>query len=170
MSMEGSLAVIFCFVDANDAHHGFVCAADGTISRFDVTDAGGGAHQGTQGVGIDDKGWISGDYIDANNVGHGFLRDPGGAITTFDAADAGSGAFQGTEPVELNNHREATGWYLDANNVYHGFLRSKNGSIAEFDAPGAGAGAFLEHRGMTSTSTTSLRDGTRTTMASITAS
>jgi hypothetical protein len=62
------------YVDANNGNHGFVRARDGTITTFDVPDAGAGAFQGTSPFGINAQGAITGYYIDASNVGHGFLR------------------------------------------------------------------------------------------------
>jgi hypothetical protein len=62
------------YVDANNVNHGFVRAPDGTITTFDVPDAGTGAGQGTSPLGINAEGAITGYYIDASNVGHGFLR------------------------------------------------------------------------------------------------
>jgi hypothetical protein len=64
-------------VDANSVSHGFLRAPDGAITTFDAPGAGTGAFQGTEPLGINSKGAISGSYIDANNVGHGFLRTSG---------------------------------------------------------------------------------------------
>jgi hypothetical protein len=64
------------YLDASTVSHGFVRAADGTISRFSVKKAGNGFGQGTFGSGINTGGDIAGSYIDASNVYHGFLRKP----------------------------------------------------------------------------------------------
>src|SRR5215472_7998407 len=50
------------YLDASNVYHGFVRASDGTITTFDVPDAGGGANQGTFGVSINDTGTIAGNY------------------------------------------------------------------------------------------------------------
>jgi hypothetical protein len=63
-------------VDASDVNHGFVRASDGTITTFDVPDAGTGPFQGTIPLSNNPVDAITGYYIDANDVTHGFLRTP----------------------------------------------------------------------------------------------
>ena len=103
--------------------HGYLRAADGTITKYDVPGAGAGSGQGTGAGCINPAGTIVGNYVDANNVFHGYVRFPDGTITTFDVSGAGTGSLQGTYAF-CNNPRDAiTGYYIDANNVNHGFLR-----------------------------------------------
>jgi hypothetical protein len=72
--------------DSNSAHHGFVRAADGTITEFDPTGAGTGYGQGTMALSIDAGGDAAGAYIDSSSVYHGFVRTADGTITNFDVS------------------------------------------------------------------------------------
>ena len=86
-------------LDANNVYnvyHGFVRAADGTITTFDIPGAGTGAFQGTFPGGINPAGTIPGTYTDSSGVNHGFVRARDGTVTTFDIPDAGTGSGQGT--------------------------------------------------------------------------
>lgn len=108
--------------DAKSATHGFLRAPDGTITKYDVPDAGTGFGQGTVGASINPAGDLVSYWADANSVSHGYLRSPSGVITKFDVPGAGTGAFQGTLPFDNNPSNSVTGFYVDANNVNHGFL------------------------------------------------
>jgi hypothetical protein len=57
-------------------NHGYVRAADGDITTFDVPVAGTGAGQGTIPFSNNPADAITGYYIDASGVSHGFLRTP----------------------------------------------------------------------------------------------
>jgi hypothetical protein len=105
-------------------YHGFVRAANGTITDFDAPGAGTGIGQGTIPRSINTAGVIAGDYRDASNVDHGFVRATNGTITAFDVPGAGTGAYQGTIPGSINTAGAITGFYTDAGNVYHGFVRT----------------------------------------------
>jgi len=118
--------------------HGFVRAADGTITTFDAPGAGTGSGQGTVAGSINQDGVIAGDYVDPGGVEHGFVRAADGTITTFDATGAGTGPGQGTYPQGINPAGAISGLFLDASSVGHGFLRAPGGAITTFDAPGAG--------------------------------
>ena len=122
------------------AVHGFVRAANGAITTFDVPGA-----PITTVNNINPEGVITGRYIDASIVVHGYVRTPEGTITTFDVPGAGTGAGQGTFPglVDCINPAGAiTGNYVDASNANHGFARAANGAITTFDVPGAVNGTF----------------------------
>ena len=129
-------AIAGAYTDSGFFLHGYVRAADGHITTFDVAGA-----EGTNASGINPAGAIPGVYFDSNGVNHGYVRTKQGAITTFDVPAAGTGAFQGTLPESINPSGAITGQYLDASGVNHGFLRDKHGVITTFDAPGAGTGA-----------------------------
>jgi len=123
------------------------------ITTVDAPGAGTGPNQGTQSIGINSAGAVTGFYADSNNVVHGFVRAPNGAFTTFEAPGAGaenvsgfqyteSGALgQGTYAVAINDEGAVTGFYADSDSVLHGFLRSPAGNFTTFDAPAAGTGA-----------------------------
>lgn len=104
--------------------------------EFDAPGAGTSGGLGTEPVGINLLGEITGYYIDSSFAEHGFLRYPGGEIATFDAP--GSNGF--TAPVAINLEGEITGNYTDAESVSHGFLRTRDGDFITFEVPGAGTG------------------------------
>jgi hypothetical protein len=116
--------------DYSSVRHGFVRAADGTITTFNAPGAGsgvlvgigGGELAGTAGVGINAAGEIAGAYLDADAVYHGFLRAASGSMTTFDVPGAGAGPVQGTIATSVNDAGVVTGSYLDANYTAHGFI------------------------------------------------
>jgi hypothetical protein len=135
------------YEDANNAAHGFLRSAKGTITTIDVTDAATGKRAaGTVPVCINASGEIAGLYAndtDEDGAMHGFVRSASGTITTFDAADAGSIQLRGTYPVSINDAGDVAGTYLDAGAVMHGFVRSANGTITTIDASGAGTNLSL---------------------------
>ena len=127
-------AITGYYQDADFGYHGFVRAADGTITTFDAPDDVGGTFP----QGINPAGTITGYYQDADFFGHGFLRSPDGVITTFDPPGS---IF--TSAISINPAGAITGNYEDEKTVIHGFLRAPDGTFTTFDAPGAGTG-FLQ--------------------------
>ena len=108
--------------DPSYAVHGFVRAANGTISEFDVPGAGGAGTFGTISGSLNTWGGIAGVYQGTNGVFHGFQRTPDGTITSFDDPSAGTtGMFPGTAGVSINDSWVITGVYSDPNSVFHGF-------------------------------------------------
>ena len=73
LSLEGE--VTGTYFDASGALHGYVRAANGTITEYNVTGAGTGSGQGTEGSSISDLGATTGNYIDSSGVNHGFVRE-----------------------------------------------------------------------------------------------
>lgn len=98
---------------------------------FDVP----GAINGTQPVGINERGEIAGVYADSSGNIHGFLRKAGGEIVTFDAPNAAGGTF----PNDINNGGDIVGSYNDANGATHGFIRSAQGRFTIIDDPSSTA-------------------------------
>ena len=123
-SINTAGAIAGMYYDANNAYHGFVRAATGTITTFEAPGAGTGAAQGTVSFSINTAGDIAGTYVDARYVYHGFARAANGKITAFKAPGAGAGAHQGTVPISINTTGVIAGTYLDSSNVYHGFVRA----------------------------------------------
>lgn len=116
-------------------YHGFVRAADGTITSFDPPDAGTSDTQGTQTADINSAGVITGSYIDSDYVRHGYLRSADGTFTSpIDGPNAGG---VGTVPASIDTAGDIAGFYEDANSLYHGFVLPTGGTIAVIDAPGA---------------------------------
>ena len=133
----------------NSAYHGFMRAADGTITTIDAPNAGSseenGWKPGTHAISINASGEIAGSYVDSNMNGHGFVLSTSGTFTEFDAPNAGTntaqhgGGLYGTIPLSIDAAGDVAGTYTDTNYVHHGFLRAANGTITVFDPPGAGA-------------------------------
>jgi hypothetical protein len=100
------------YIEASNIIHGFVRAADGTITTFDA------GPYGTIPRSINPRGEIAGyTYASNSSLTHGFVRAADGIITTFDAGP------NGTIPASINPRGEITGSYADATNVAHGFVR-----------------------------------------------
>ena len=59
------------YLDGNTVFHGFLRAADGTITTFDASGAGTGAYQGTLGADINAAGTVAGYYYNAQAVSRG---------------------------------------------------------------------------------------------------
>ena len=75
-SINTAGAIAGMYYDANNAYHGFVRAATGTITTFEAPGAGTGAAQGTVSFSINTAGDIAGTYVDARYVYHGFAALP----------------------------------------------------------------------------------------------
>lgn len=141
-AINSSGAIAGGYVDANEVSHGFIRAANGTITTFDVKAAGTSNVQGTEGGftrsgcnAFNDAGALTGSYIDGSNVLHGFVRAANGAITTFDQP-SGSYAFYPTS-ISVNGTMVA-GFYQDSFGS-HSFTRSSNGVLTTFDPSNASA-------------------------------
>jgi len=133
---------------APSMYHGFLRAANGTITAVDDPNAGtaGGPSnqkQGTMGIGINANGEIVGTYKDTNTVQHGFVRSAAGLFTGFDPTGVGTCVsnhgynFGGTSASDIDAAGDVAGYYTDTKCVQHGFVRAANGQITPFDAPGA---------------------------------
>lgn len=112
----------------DSAIHGFVRAANGSITSFDPPQS-----IGTWVLGINNSGATTGySLYDTNFDSHGFVRAANGAITNFDAP----GAIR-TAGASINSHGAVAGYYSTDPQVEHGFLRAPDGAITTFDAPGS---------------------------------
>lgn len=122
ISINAGGVITGAWADSNYAVHGFVRAADGTITEFDVPGAGGAGTFGTVPGTINTWGGIAGLYQTTDGVIHGFQRTPNGTITTFDDPGAATtGTLPGTAGVSMNDSWVVTGVYSDPNSVFHGF-------------------------------------------------
>ena len=88
--------------DSGSVHHGFVRAANGTITTFKVAGAGTSFGQGTFPRDINTAGVIAGYYDDAGSVHHAFIRAKNHTITKFDVPGAGTKNGEGTEALHVN--------------------------------------------------------------------
>lgn len=130
LDASGDIAGILS--DASKVMHGFVRAANGTITTFNVSGAGTtGLFPGTIPTSINGTGDIAGLYEDANGVNHGFIRTSSGVISApLDAPGAStSGMISGTVALGINATDDITGTYVDANEVFHGFVLT-SGTVA----------------------------------------
>src|SRR5215469_4970447 len=105
------------YTDANNVDHGFLRAADGTITTFDVAGAP------TDAISLSASGAISGNYFDTIGLRHAFLRARDGTITTFDVP--GSIATVGEN---INSAGTISGLYrVTLNpNVLLGYVRARH--------------------------------------------
>ena len=126
--------IVGIYADTNSINHGFVRAANGTITTFDVTGAGtAGLFPGTNPTGMNAGGDVAGFYADSSGVNHAFVRSfATGAITApLDAPGAGTTAmFNGTVPFSINSSDDLTGTYVDASVVFHGFVLAASAAAA----------------------------------------
>ncbi len=83
--INGAGDTVGYYIDGIGAYHGFVRAANGPITEFDVTGAGTAKGEGTVPSGINKTGTIVGSYRDSAKNWHGFIRATDGTITPFDA-------------------------------------------------------------------------------------
>jgi len=117
--------IVGVYSDVNFANHGFVRAADGTITSIDIVGEGGAGTFGVLPSSINTAGTIAGIYSDTNGALHAFVRSNKGVITTIDVPGAGTSGFpQGTGAFGINTKGVISGTYVDANNVVHGFFRT----------------------------------------------
>ena len=150
------------YIDANNAYHGFLRTADGTITEFDAPSASSAPNRGTSPMAMNDAGEIVGFYttgdLSTNSVYHGFVRAANGTFSTIDAPGAGSGESpigrkQGTSPAAINASGEIAGTYVDSNNNRHGFVLSTGATYTSFDPPGSttstGSGGGMSGTGVT---------------------
>ena len=128
----GDIAGIYA--DANSVFHGYVRAANGTITEFDVTGAAAaGLFPGTVPTSMNAAGDISGLYTDASGVNHAFVRSfATGTITApLDAPGASTtGMIKGTAAFGINSSDELAGLYSDASGIFHAFVATTAAATA----------------------------------------
>ena len=140
------------YFDGNGAFHCFTRTRKGTITELpDAPGAGPGANQGSQGIGINEEGDISGGIVDSNDNATAFIRWADGSYEEFQAPDAGMGPGQGTTAAEIDDRHWVVGQVIDSNGVMHGFIRDPKGKFTIVNAPDAGTSSgqgtvSVEHR------------------------
>jgi Chitobiase/beta-hexosaminidase C-terminal domain len=143
-SVNATGVVAGIYLTMPNVAHGFVRAADGTITEFDAPDAGTGLNQGTFPTSINAGGDIAGFYSNTNVAYRGFVRSgANGTITEFDFPGAPTTTgHRGTSPTSINANGDIVGFYRGIDDVSHGFLRTaSNGNFVSFDVPAAGTSA-----------------------------
>jgi len=139
------------YFDGNAAFHCFTRTRKGTIAEVpDAPNAGTGADQGSQCIGINNEGDLSGGIVDSNYNATAFIRHDG-SYEEFQAPKAGSGPGQGTTAAEIDDRGWVVGQVIDANDVMHGFIRDPSKNYTIVDAPDAGTSpgqgtVAVEHR------------------------
>ena len=126
-SMNARGEITGWYEGGKSAVHGFVRAASGKITTFDV-----GPRVFTTPVSINSAGEVTGYYKTTSSATHGFVRSADGAIHVF---DVGTNSF--TVPYCINDRGEITGVYYQPGSLVHGFVRARDGTITPFDVPGA---------------------------------
>jgi hypothetical protein len=138
-------AVAGCFIDSENARHGFLRDAGGAFTSMEIPREGSSCV-----TSISDKGELTGWYgeprtsaghsyfevYQAVNV-HGFLRDEHGFVTSFDVPEAGTAPGQGTWPIRINERGSIAGTYKDPSGTAHAFFRDREGVFAPIDILGA---------------------------------
>ncbi|HEY2444962.1 MAG TPA: hypothetical protein VGI20_04415 [Rhizomicrobium sp.] len=126
-------SIVGDYLDASSVQHGFVRDSDGVITSFDPPNS-----VGTQALGINGRGSITGNYYDGSYV-HGFVRRADGTIKTIDPIES-----LDTYPESINNKGSIAGYYFDrSSGASYGFVRSAGGTIQTFDPLGSeNAAAF----------------------------
>jgi hypothetical protein len=141
LDSSGDIAGVYA--DASGVFHGFVRAAGGAITSFDVAGTGtAGVFPGTIPISSNGAGDITGVYEDANGVNHGFVRTASdGTITApVDAPGATTtGMITGTVPFSINAADDLTGTYADSNETFHGFVLVSAPAATPTFSPAAGA-------------------------------
>ena len=79
------------YLDNGGVAHGFMRAANGTITTFDAPGAGTAPGPGTFNGNINPAGGVEATYIDSTDALHGYLFAKDGTLTTFDVPGAGQG-------------------------------------------------------------------------------
>ena len=134
--------IVGTYLDTHSCYHGFLRAASGTITEFDVSGAVTNAactpqaasRVGTRPIAINSTGTIIGTYSDTSGKYHGFVRAANGGVTTFDAPPVASISCSscGTVPTTIDTAGDIAGYYSDSNGRHYGFVYPANGAITAF--------------------------------------
>ena len=147
------------YSNTDNVSHGFVRAANGTITTFDPVNVATSPasnsstwNSGNVPTAIDTTGDIAGSYTDTTGVRHGYLRTAAGVLTSFDApgaettpcAKSGVGSVAcGTISVGMDDAMDIVGTFFNLDGVACGFLRyGSTGAITTVCASEAGTGAY----------------------------
>ena len=135
MSINAAGDLLGVYTDANSALHGYVRAANGTISTISVPGASTYKYHGTIPVAMNAAGVVAGVYRDTSEVMHGFVRTANGVISTFDPPVTYS---KDINVVGVDAAGDVVGFFKDGYQVSHGFMRAASGAFTVFDAVATG--------------------------------
>ena len=149
-SVNASGEVIGLATDGDFVFHGYLRAANGSITTIDAPNAGTAADQGTGGLAINAAGVIAGGYADSNSVLHGFIYDSStlAATTTVLTPAPTPNPSLYWEPVTLSATVTASGG------------APPNGETVTFLSGSTSLGAGTLASGAASLTTTDLPTGT----------
>ena len=133
-------AITGTYQDTNSALHGFLRAADGTITTIDAPGALNAPFVGTSAAVITPLGSIAGTYTDANFNQHMFLRAKGGTLTNVEFPIS-VGFFYGG--FSASSQGTIAGSFFDSNFTPHGFVRAVSGTVTVFDFPAEFLASFF---------------------------
>ena len=150
ISIDSAGDVAGAFIDSNNAYHGFVRSAAGTITTFDDPNAPtANSSRGTFPLSIN-NGRVVGTYstgnYDTTSLYHGFIYTVAtGTFTDLEEPNAGNGETaygrEGTTPLSINDSGTVTGRYADSSGNRHGFIAippySSPADYTSFDVSGA---------------------------------
>jgi len=117
------------YFDANFITHGFLRAADATITSFDAP----GASFGTNPAFITPQGSIVGTYVDSNFATHIFQRAKDGTFTTPEIPSPGASVYA----LVANSAGAIAGAYFDSDGNPKIFLRAPSGKFTLTEFPPA---------------------------------
>ena len=99
VNAAGEITGLFTKGDA--VVHGFLRAANGTLTTFDAPSAGTGVYQGTGGLAINASGVIAGGYADSNGTVHGFVYNSAALSSTTTSLQSGASTSIYGGPITL---------------------------------------------------------------------
>jgi hypothetical protein len=145
ISQRGEIAGYY--TDAVGMNHGFVRAADGTITTIDAPGANTFASEGTKAWSINAAGTVTGYYQDVHQAAHGFVCATNGVISEFHAPGASTAEGEGTiasfsaagpntYPNSINTDGVIVGRTGSQGGTSRGFVRGLH--TTTFRVPGAG--------------------------------
>jgi hypothetical protein len=101
LGMNDAGQIVGAYFDSDGVAHGYVRAASGSFTTFDIPSAGSGVDTGTAAFAINASGTVGGTYIDANSVMHGFVGTTAPAPTTSTIV-ASQGAIVFNQPASFS--------------------------------------------------------------------
>jgi len=114
------------WIDADQVEHGYLRAADGTISSIDAPGA-----MYTEVGDMNDSQLVVGGFVDQSNALHGFLRAAYGTISPYDVPE---GVGNSTVINAVNNKGVFTGSYISSGKgIYFGFIQNPKGKFKSFN-------------------------------------
>jgi hypothetical protein len=126
-AMNDSNTAVGYYADASGVLHGWMREASGKITTINVpgasTTAGSapcisGTVGGTDVLGINDQGFISGHYWDTQYNEHGFIRTPGGKFITLNVP----GAYQTSGGAISDKNNMVGHWAIDSSCDDEGYI------------------------------------------------